>query len=290
MKRTNNLIPTLIALTAACTASQSAQAQSPARQAFPWSSTSAVKTASPAVSQTAARVSASANHYIEANAPTFGKSVGQSIDNTIESATSIANSAPSAGYSIFLDERGNQITREQMQANLSAGQNDVSLGLPSANQAVQSFEQNFGQRITPLRQVDNSMWGKTKSMTSKMKSVWKKPSLFKTPEGMTLPSMKTTWAKPKFDEPTTWFSRKTTDPITFAPIDSLPRKGQIPTSTDGPLASQARFASRSAAPVALPSFTPKKLENVRDAASQSIFARPELEVAESVDNSFDPRR
>lgn len=286
MKRTNNLVPTLIALTAACTASQSVLAQSPARQAFPWSSASAVETASPTVSQTAARVSSSADHYSDANALTFGNSVSQSANNMIGSAASTADSAAT----IYLDVSGNEITREQMQANLSAGSNEVSLGLPSADQAVQSFEQNFEHNITQRRPVDNSIWDKSKTMTSKMTSKWKKPSLFKTPEGINLRSTKTTWAKPKFDEPTTWFSRRTTDPITFASIDSLPRKGKTPTSTDGPLASQAQLASRSAAPIAVPSLKPEKLENVRDAVSQSIFTGPEHEVAESVDNSFDPRR
>ena len=297
MKRKNTLIPTLIALTAACTASQSLQAQTPARQTFPWSSSNA--------SQTASRVSSSQGYLVEAPVKALNHSVSQSLDSlnnknegTINSATTVANEVLAVGETIYLDEQGNQITREEMQAKLTAGQNEMISTLPSTNQgsqAIQSFERNFDQRITPQRPADNSMWGKTKSITSKMTAVWKKPSLFKTPEGMTLPSMKTTWAKPKFDEPTTWFSRKTTDPITFASIDSLPRKGQIPTSTSGPLSAQAQFANRSAAPIAQPSFASEnfasqKLENVDNAAAKSIFTAPEYEVAEKVDNSFDPRR
>jgi len=90
--------------------------------------------------------------------------------------------------------------------------------------------------------------------------------------------MKTTWAKPKFQEPTTWFSRKAADPITFAPIDSLPRKGKIPTAIDGPLTSSpAQFASQSPAPVQYPSYQANNFQSSAEPTAQSIFSSADYE-------------
>ncbi len=284
MKRTSTFIPTLIALTAACAAAPTAQAQAPARQAFPWSSARAAQTASPAVSQTQSRLSTSAQQ--------FRGRIGESFSSTVESATNIASNAQPVGDTIYLDEQGNQITRQQMQDKLSAG----NAALESTSEAIQSYGQNLGQkfeqRVKPLRSVDTSAWGKAKSMTVKATSLLKKPSLLKAPEGITLPSMNTTWAKPKFAEPTTWFSRKTTSPITFAEMDVLPRKGKIPTSIDGPLTSpRAQFAGQSGTSSSFPSYQANSFENLGEAATKSILSAPDYEVAESIDdNSFDPRR
>jgi len=324
MKRTHTFIPTLIALTAACAASQPVQAQTPARQAFAWSSATANSNASPTVPSNVSHVSDPTLSYHEATAETsnpVGQSVGttilerslpeSTIDNTIEStvesafdsSTNIADNAVVVEAPIYLDENGNQITREQMQAKLSAGQNELTTSLPSANEAVQSFGQNLGQniqqRVTPLQSVDNSAWGKVKNVTSKATSFWKKPSLFKTPEGITLPSTKSTWAKPKFAEPTTWFSQKSVSPITFAPLGSLPRNGKTPTSIEGPV-HQTQIASQAPASITSPiqsvakasqDFVAKPVREVVD-TTKSIFKSTGERVASefSVGNDFDPRR
>ena len=281
MKHTNHFIPTLIALTAACAAAPPVQAQTPTRQAFPWSSASVAQTASPTVS-------AAPQHHRQPAAQTLRAPVHQSIGK----ATSIASNVLPVGEVIYLDEQGNQITREQMQAKLSNGQNQVNSALGSASQAVQSFGQNVQQRVAPLQSVDKLIWSKAKSITSKATSFWKKPSLFKSPEGPNLPSLKTTWAKPEFSEPTAWFSKKTSDPITFAPFESLPRKGKTPTSTNGPLTlPPAQFARQNATPVRFSSNQATSFESTGETAAKSIFSVPDYEVAKSADdNSFDSRR
>ncbi len=274
MKRSNNFIPTLIAMTATCAAAQCVQAQAPARQAFPWSSAAVVESAKPAVAQTATAL----QNYGGSLAQTFDKSVTESFEGAVDSVTSIPSNTLSAGETVYLDENGNPITREQMQAKLTG---------------VQNLGQSLQNRVPSLQPVDKSVWAKAKNMTSKATSFWKKPSLFQTPEGITLPSVKTTWSKPKFAEPTTWFSKRTTDPITFAPQNSLPRQGAIPTSIDGPLTSPpAQFASQNSGAAQFPSY-PSDLNSFggsSEATAESILYTPDYEVAESVDNSFDPRR
>lgn len=274
MKRKNNFIPTLIAILAAFATTQSAQAQVPARQAFPWSSATVAQSASPAVSQARSHITASTQQFANST-ETFGNSVSQSLNNTIGNVTSVANRAVSVGETIYLDESGNQITREQMQANLSG---------------VQNLRQNFQNHI-PSQSVDSSVWGKAKNITSKATSFWKRPSLLKTPEGLNLPSTKTTWGKPKFAEPTTWFSKSSASPITFAPIGSLPRKGEIPTSIDGPLTSPpAQLASRSSRPAEFSTHQSNSFDSTGEEAAESILSPLDYEVADKVDNSFDPLR
>ena len=91
MKRTNNFIPTLIALTVACAASQSLQAQAPARQAFPWSSasaTSVAETVSRASSITRTplgKVSGSASRSFEST-----KGVAETVSRASSTVQSIA--------------------------------------------------------------------------------------------------------------------------------------------------------------------------------------------------------
>ena len=63
MKRTNYFIPTLIALTLVCAASQPLQAQAPARQAFPWSSATASATG---VAETVSRASSTVQSIAQA--------------------------------------------------------------------------------------------------------------------------------------------------------------------------------------------------------------------------------
>lgn len=291
MKRTNNFIPTLIALTVACIASQSLQAQAPARQAFPWSSSSVS-----GVAETVSRASSAVQTITQAPSPASSGSASRSI---IGNTTSIANNVLSAGDPIYLDENGNQITREQMQAKLSSGQNEVSSALGSASEAVQSFGQNLGQNfqqhVTPLQSVDNSAWGKAKSVTSKATSFWKKPAWFGSTEGITLPSVKSTWAKPKFQQPTTWFSKKAQDPINFATIGSLPRQGQFPTSTDGPLHAPQQIASRVVESVTPnPSSKPASFSpdaSVATDALQSVFEAPKDRIASGFNSGgdFSPR-
>ena len=276
MKRARTIIPTLIALTAACAAAPSLQAQTPTRQQFPWSSSRVAETVSRVKTAVAKQVPSST----KVAAPPFRQTIGN--------ATSISNDVLSVGETIYLDESGNQITREQMQAKLSAGQNQIA----SIGESIRTNRTSFLQHTAPLQSANTSAWGKAKSVNSKATSFFKKPSLFKTPEGMTLPSMKTTWGKPKFDQPTKWFSKTSTDPITFAPLESLPRRGKIPTSIDGPLtAPPRRFARQVAAPAQFPSLPANNFASTGDAAGQSIFSAAEYEVAESVNsNSFDPRR
>lgn len=270
MKRSKNLVPTLIAITISCATAQNMQAQVPARQAFPWSSAAVAQTASPAVSKTLTRVATSAKEF-DNTIERFGNSVSQPINNTIDNATGIADRAVPVGETIYLDESGNEITPEQMEAKISG---------------VQNIGQNFQNHI-PSPTVNNSVWGKAKNVTSKATSFWKKPSLFKKPEGLTLPSTKKTWGKPKFAEPTTWFSKTTTNPITFAPIDNLPRKGEIPTSIDGPL-EQPLYADRSVDRVE-PSLSPITTVN---GSSHSVFEAAEKRVASEFNSGgdFSPRR
>ena len=331
MKRTNYFIPTLIALTLVCAASQPLQAQAPARQAFPWSSATAsatgvAETVSRAsstvqsiaqapmekVSGSASRSFESANEFAKTTSPASSTaqsildqapdqnvsgSATRSFESTNGSATKTANDALAKERTIYVDQQGNEISREAFQAKITGVQNQVTSVLPSTGQAVQSFEQNFGQNfnqhITPLQSVDNSAWGKAKSVTSKATSFWKKPSLFKTPEGLNLPSTKTKWAKAKFDQPTTWFSKKTTDPITFVPLGSLPRAGKTPTSIDSPNA-LALVADQAVERLPKANFQKTNLQPSREFidSTNSIFEAASERVASefSPGNDFDPRR
>ena len=286
MKRTNNFIPTLIALTVACAASQSLQAQAPARQAFPWSSASATS-----VAETVSRASSTVQSIAQAPIEKVSGSASQSFENTNGSATKVANDVLAKERTIYVDQQGNEISHEAFQAKLTGVPNQVTSALPSTGQAVQSFEQNFDQHVTPLRTVDNSAWGKAKSVTSKATSFWKKPSLFKTPEGLTLPSTKTTWGKPKFDQPTTWFSKKTTDPITFVPLGSLPRAGKTPTSIDSP---NALVADQAVDRQPKANFQKTNFQPQREFidSTNSIFEAASERVASefSAGNDFEPRR
>ena len=288
MKRTNNFIPTLIALTVACAASQSLQAQAPARQAFPWSSASATS-----VAETVSRASSTVQSIAQAPIEKVSGSASQSFENTNGSATKVANDVLAKERTIYVDQQGNEISHEAFQAKLTGVPNQVTSALPSTGQAVQSFEQNFDQHVTPLRTVDNSAWGKAKSVTSKATSFWKKPSLFKTPEGLTLPSTKTTWGKPKFDQPTTWFSKKTTDPITFVPLGSLPRAGKTPTSIDSPNA-LALVADQAVDRQPKANFQKTNFQPQREFidSTNSIFEAASERVASefSAGNDFEPRR
>ena len=321
MKRTNNFIPTLIALTVACAASQSLQAQAPARQAFPWSSASATSVAetvsrassitrtplgkvsgsasrsfesTKGVAETVSRASSTVQSIAQAPIEKVSGSASRSFENTNGSATKVANDVLAKERTIYVDQQGNEISHEAFQAKLTGVQNQVTSALPSTGQAVQSFEQNFDQHVTPLRTVDNSAWGKAKSVTSKATSFWKKPSLFKTPEGLTLPSTKTTWGKPKFDQPTTWFSKKTTDPITFVPLGNLPRAGKTPTSIDSP-DSLSLVADQSVNRQPKTSFQKTNFQPEREFidSTNSIFEAASERVASefsAADNDFDPRR
>jgi len=320
MKRTNNFIPTLIALTVACAASQSLQAQAPARQAFPWSSASATSVAetvsrassitrtplgkvsgsasrsfesTKGVAETVSRASSTVQSIAQAPIEKVSGSASRSFENTNGSATKVANDVLAKERTIYVDQQGNEISHEAFQAKLTGVQNQVTSALPSTGQAVQSFEQNFDQHVTPLRTVDNSAWGKAKSVTSKATSFWKKPSLFKTPEGLTLPSTKTTWGKPKFDQPTTWFSKKTTDPITFVPLGSLPRAGKTPTSIDSPNA-LALVADQAVDRQPKANFQKTNFQPQREFidSTNSIFEAASERVASefSAGNDFEPRR
>jgi len=287
------IIPTLIALMASGAVSQSLQAQAPARQAFSWSSASVTPAASvaPRASSPVATpiigmtVELPANSGIRSldNAPSIAESTTSFGDNALAAAKT------KIGETIYLDEKGNEITREQMQAKLTNVENQVGSALPSVSHANQSFR-SLEQRVAHSASVDNSIWDNTKNVTSKATSFWKKPSLFKTPEGITLPSMKTTWTKPKFDQPTTWFSRKTTSPITFPSIDSLPRKGKSPTSIDRPLISPTQVASQAAAVERLA----ESFDSVDEINSvgQSVFNSTTERVASQFDSGgdFNPQR
>ena len=318
MKRTNNFIPTLIALTVACAASQSLQAQAPARQAFPWSSASATSVAetvsrassitrtplgkvsgsasrsfesTKGVAETVSHASSTVQSIAQAPIEKVSGSASRSFENTNGSATKVTNDVLAKERTIYVDQQGNEISHEAFQAKLTGVQNQVTSALPSTGQAVQSFEQNFDQHVTPLRTVENSAWGKAKSVTSKATSFWKKPSLFKTPEGLTLPSTKTTWGKPKFDQPTTWFSKKTTDPITFVPLGSLPRAGKTPTSIDSP---NALVADQAVDRQPKANFQKTNFQPQREFidSTNSIFEAASERVASefSAGNDFEPRR
>ena len=330
MKRTYNFIPTLIALTAACAASQSLQAQAPARQAFPWSSASATGVAetvsrasstvqsiaraplgkvsgsasrsfesTKGVAETVSRASSTAQSIAQAPIEKVSGSASRSFESTNGSATKVANDVLAKERTIYVDQQGNEISREAFQAKITGVQNQVTSALPSTAQTIQSFdqnfnfEQNFNQHITPQRSVDNSAWAKAKSVTSKATSFWKKPSLFKTPEGLTLPSTKTTWGKPKFDEPTPWFSKKTTDPITFVPLGSLPRAGKTPTSIDSP-DSLALVADQAVERLPKASFQKTNFQPQREFidSTNSIFEAASERVASefSAGSDFEPRR
>ena len=305
MKRTNTIIPTLIALLAATTASQSLQAQAPARQAFPWSSSSVTGAA-----KTVSRASSAVQSVAQSSVQKVSGSASRTIESTNGSATKIANDVVAQGKRIYLDQQGNEISREAFEAKLGV-QEHLTKVLPATQQSVQSFDHNIQnnvqQHVASLPSVDNSAWGKTKNVASKAISFWKKPTLFKTPEG--LPSNKKAWGKPKFAEPSTWFSDKAESDITFAPLGSLPRKGQFPTSIDGPL-HQPQIASRviENVPRAVEAVAsvPQAIETVASVpktliskptsevvgAAQSVFESAKEHVASTFNSGgdFEPRR
>ena len=157
----------------------------------------------------------------------------------------------------------------------------------SPTQAVQSAARY-------QREAASSTWGKAKNVASSATSVFKNPlelklpsmNLFKRPEGLTLPSASTTWSKPKFSQPTNWFSRTAESDITFAPLGGLPNRGQYPTSIDSTRSSIAAGAVQ---------HVDRASEYVQEIRSQgnSVFEAASERTASStaaVGEFFDPRR
>ena len=227
-----------IAIVATGTLAQ-AQQNVPQRQTFPWSSSvrtgrsiagqSAQPTARPSAAQpihNAARtVTQSASRVAERLASQIQHARHKVVDRVSEVKNPI-----STNEVVYLDRHGNEISYEKFQAQLTNVEHTVSNSQPSHNHPVPNHRGYPTVDTNAFHGTANeTVWRKTQNAVLNVTSLFKKPSLFK-PAGFTLPSQKTVWGKPRFNAPSTWFSRTAADPITFAQVGTLPRHGQVPSS------------------------------------------------------------
>ncbi len=306
MKRKRTFIPTSLALLTVCAVGQIAaatalQAQTPARQAFPWSSARATQ-AAPASSFSGRQLTRS---HSQPQAVPSGAWRGnaRTTGQSFSSGSAVTENVVVEGETIYLDEQGNEITRAQLQAKLTSLQslpNEVGASIPTVERMAESFGQDVQQAASAPRPVDKTIWGKAKDLATGVTSVLKTPAVpglpslksgfFKTPEGLHLPTRITRWGAPKIDQPTTWFSRELENPITFAPAGGLPRAGQVPTSIAADI-SGSQYVARATPANLMRGASVKMQQQAGDVVGQSIFQEAQYEVAESVgDNSFMPRR
>ena len=272
----NGALKAAIALLTVCAVAQQVDAQSAAkRQVFPWSSSSSVET-------TPSHRAVSNSH------PTPAVNYSSSTRN------GLANAVSDFERQITVD--GQTLTAQVIDgevvymdaATVSSWTNS------SPHQPVQATQST----VQHQQAAATSAWGKAKNVTSnvtsKATSIFKKPltlklpslNPFKKPEGLTLPSASTAWGKPKFSQPTSWFSHSVESDITFAPLNSLPNTGQLPTSID---ATRSSIAAGVRQHVDIASEYAQEIgshHSVWEAASE----RTASNTSAPGDNTFDPRR
>ena len=265
----NGALKAAIALLTVCAVAQQVDAQSTAkRQVFPWSSSSSVET-------TPSRRAVSNSH------PTPAVNHGSSTRNGLANAVS--------DY-----ERQITVDGQTLTAQVIDGEVVYMDAATSSSWTNSSPHQSVQATVQHQQAAATSAWGKAKNVTSNATSIFKKPltlklpsmNPFKKPAGLTLPSTSTAWGKPKFSQPTSWFSHSVESDITFAPLNSLPNTGQLPTSID---ATRSSIAAGVRQHVDIASEYAQEIgshHSVWEAASE----RTASNTSAPGDNTFDPRR
>ena len=266
----NGFFKAAVALLAVCAVAAQAEAQSSSNgQAFPWSSSTS-------------KVTTPNRHAVVNNRPTPAINHGSSFNSgQAPTVTNFERQITVDGQTLV----GQVIDGEVVYMDAATSS---SWANTSPTQAVQSAAKY-------QRDAASSTWGKAKDVASSATSVFKKPlelklpsmNLFKRPEGLTLPSASMSWSKPKFSQPTNWFSRTAESDITFAPLGGLPNSGQYPTSID------ATRSSIAAAPVEQfynPSAYVQEIRSQGDSVWEAATERTASSTAAAVDNSFAPLR